>query len=397
MISDTATASLEAIHIENIRKALEGKEAAIQNASYETGLLGLSLFYCYYAGYTGDESYFSRAEDYLTKGLEVLDLPNFKRIYMSDSLDSHLAHIGRFLEFSKKNKFLDLDIYDYLLGLDDTLSGLMKSKISIGDFDLNSGALAAGYYYLSRLDSNPAVAAHLSALVEGIREQALTDEAGDYYWPSPSLFKRVYLGISHGSALIISFLSNVYERNIATNECRDILNKALRFLLKQQRTQVRGLFPLQLGDAVEPKQFAQCYGDIGVGYALYRAASVLHDEALAGTAMMVLEDCLLRKKEDKLTLDASIIYGASGVAAIFEKLHRLSGDQRFMDAAIYWYKQIATYAVHENEFAGYSTRLVNAGELWDISFGWGITGIGISLMRYVKKELPPIDSLMMIA
>jgi lantibiotic modifying enzyme len=397
MTSDTAKASLEAIHVENIRKALEGKENVIQNASYETGLLGLSLFYAYYAGYTGDDSYYARAEDYLMKGLEVLDLPNFKRIYMSDSLDSHLAHIGRYLAFSKKHEFLDLDIYDYLLGLDDTLSGLMKSKISIGDFDLNSGALAAGYYYLSRLDSNPAVMVHLATLVEGIREQALMDEEGDYYWTSPSLFKRVYLGISHGSALIISFLSNVYEKNIATDACKDILNKALRFLLKQQRKQVRGLFPLQMGDAVEPKQFCQCYGDIGVGYALYRAAAVLQDETLAGTAMMVLEDCLLRKKEDRLTLDASIVYGASGIAAIFEKLHRLSGDQRFMDAGTYWYKQITAYAIHENEFAGYRTRLLNAVPLWDVSFGWGITGIGISLMRYIKKELPPIDALMMIA
>lgn len=391
-MSDTTTIPV----VDNITAALNGKEEFIYNASYEIGLLGLSLYYCYLARYTGDETYYNQAEDYLVKGLGALDLPNFKRLYASDSLDSHLAHIGRFLEFSKRHNFLELDTSEYLKDLDKTLSGLMESKISIGDFDINSGAMAAGYYYLSRLPENPAVSEQLALLVRGIKEQAQTDEQGDYYWTSPSLFQRVYLGISHGSCLIISFLVNVYEQGIEQENCREILQKTVNFLLKQKwDSPYKGLFPNFVGDPIEPKQFSLCYGDLGVGYALYRAAGILDN--LNDVVNEILDDCLLRKETDKLTLDASIIYGASGLAATWAKLYRLSGDERFREAADYWYQQIAVFAVHDNEFAGFKSRLLDAGPVWNVSFGWGIIGIGISQMIYEKPELPPLDALTLVA
>ncbi|GAA3956272.1 hypothetical protein GO495_27510 [Chitinophaga oryziterrae] len=397
-MSDVTIASTIETQISNITAALEDKEEFIHSASYEIGLLGLSLYYCYYAKYTGDERYYGKAEEYLVKGLSALDLPNFKRLYASDSLDSHLAHIGRFLEFSKLQNFLDMDTQEYLQDLDKTLSGLMQSKISIGDFDINSGAMAAGFYYLSRLKNEPSVSEQLSILVHGIKEQAIKDEDGDYYWSSPSLFQRVYLGISHGSCLVISFLANACEQNIEQEACKEILRKAVNFVLKQRwYNNSKGLFPNFIGDPIEPKQFSLCYGDLGVGYALFRAAGVLDDEALSAAVTEILDDCLLRSGKDKLTLDASIIYGAAGLAATYEKLYRLSGDSRFDEAADYWYEQIPAYAVHENEFAGYKTRLLDVGPVWNVSFGWGIIGIGISLMIYKDRSLPPIDALILCA
>lgn len=397
-MSDVTIASTIETQISNITAALEDKEEFIHSASYEIGLLGLSLYYCYYAKYTGDESYYGKAEEYLVKGLSALDLPNFKRLYASDSLDSHLAHIGRFLEFSKRQNFLDMDTQEYLQDLDKTLSGLMQSKISIGDFDINSGAMAAGFYYLSRLKNEPRVSEQLSILVHGIKDQAIKDEDGDYYWSSPSLFQRVYLGISHGSCLVISFLANACEQNIEQDACKEILQKAVNFVLKQRwYNNSKGLFPNFIGDPIEPKQFSLCYGDLGVGYALFRAAGVLDDEALSAAVTEILDDCLQRSSKDKLTLDASIIYGAAGLAATYEKLYRLSGDSRFDEAADYWYEQIPAYAVHENEFAGYKTRLLDVGPVWNVSFGWGIIGIGISLMIYKDRSLPPIDALILCA
>lgn len=397
-MSDVTIASTIETQISNITAALEDKEEFIHSASYEIGLLGLSLYYCYYAKYTGDESYYGKAEEYLVKGLSALDLPNFKRLYASDSLDSHLAHIGRFLEFSKRQNFLDMDTQEYLQDLDKTLSGLMQSKISIGDFDINSGAMAAGFYYLSRLKNEPRVSEQLSILVHGIKDQAIKDEDGDYYWSSPSLFQRVYLGISHGSCLVISFLANACEQNIEQDACKEILQKAVNFVLKQRwYNNSKGLFPNFIGDPIEPKQFSLCYGDLGVGYALFRAAGVLDDEALSAAVTEILDDCLQRSSKDKLTLDASIIYGAAGLAATYEKLYRLSGDSRFDEAADYWYEQIPAYAVHENEFAGYKSRLLDVGPVWNVSFGWGIIGIGISLMIYKDRSLPPIDALILCA
>lgn len=397
MLMFTKETSHIASHIDAIESALHGKDIFLNNSSYETGLLGLALFYFYYSSYKQDETYLALAEEYIEKSISCFDLAKFKRVYATDSIDNHLANIGRFLQFCKKHNFIELDLNEYLADLDRTMSALMASKISIADFDFNSGALASGYYFLNRFKNEPAVRHQLTILVTGIQDKATVDAEGDFYWKSPSLYNRVYFGLSHGSALICSFLCNVIELGVERTKAEFILRKALNFILKHERTQEKGLYPLQLHDKVEPKQFALCYGDIGMGYALLRAGTVLQDEALLQAAARVLDDCLTRRYQDHLTLDAGITYGAAGLAATYEKIHSLTQDHRFKEAAHYWYEQIPCYASHNNDYAGFKSRLLDAGPLWQVAFGWGITGVGISLMRYLRPDLPPLDDLLIIA
>ena len=66
----------------------------LQNASYETGLLGYALYYLYLSKYKNDASFVEVASQYLEKGIASLDLKNFKRAYSTDSLDLHLSHIS---------------------------------------------------------------------------------------------------------------------------------------------------------------------------------------------------------------------------------------------------------------------------------------------------------------
>lgn len=393
----TETTSTITSHINNIARVLPQFEPLLENASYETGLPGMGMFYHYYAKFTGESQYYTLSESYLEKGIGYLDANNFRRIYGTDSFDNHVAHVGRYLEFAGKNNMLNWDTEEFLAGIDQLLPDLMKSKIAIGDFDTNSGAITSGLYFLSRSYTSDIARRQLALLVHGIREKALQDADGDYYWTSPSLYNRKYLGISHGSAMLISFLCNVYDQHIERDACLDILRKAVNGIVKRRRTQAKGIFPLQIDDDIEPKQFCMCYGDLGTSYALFRASAILGDPILTKIATEALDDCLLRKKEDNLTLDASIIYGASGLAATFEKIHRLSGDERFREAAAYWYQQIPAYCIHDNGYAGYKTRLVDEKPRWNVSFGWGIIGIGIALMHYADAQLPAIDPLLMIA
>ena len=81
------------------------------------------------------------------------------------------------------------------------------------------------------------------------------------------------------------------------------------------------------------RQFSQCYGDLGPGYALLKANRVMNVPAWDAVCREVLDNCLMRRKEDNLTWDASIVYGASGLAAFFEKIYNLTGDIRYKQAA----------------------------------------------------------------
>src|ERR1044071_6692551 len=119
--------------IENITKSIEqfSDHSDLQNASYETGLLGYSLYYLYLSKYKNDPSYMEQAGNFLEKGMAALDLKNFKRVYGTDSLDLHLSHIGRFAIFCLKHQLLDMNSNEYLNQLDNILFDLMKSKITI--------------------------------------------------------------------------------------------------------------------------------------------------------------------------------------------------------------------------------------------------------------------------
>ncbi|SHM82634.1 Lanthionine synthetase C-like protein [Chryseobacterium carnipullorum] len=386
--------------IDKITESLDkySDEEVLKNVSYETGLLGYSLYYLYLSKYTGDQKYTTTAEEYFNKGLASFNPKTFQRVHGTDSLDAHLAHIGRYLIFCENNGLLSVSSEEYLLNLDQILFGLMKSKINIKDFDSGTGALAAGYYYLARLKSGSDVQEQLIFLINSIDEAAFQDDTGDYYWKCPSLYDRIYLGISHGSSLIISFLTSVCEAGLEIQLCEKIIRKATAFLIKQYReSDYKGLFPNMIGDAIEPMQFALCYGDLGIGYALLRASQLLKDSDTADFANVILNDCLLRTKEDNLTLDAGIFYGASGLAITFDKLGTLSGDIRYIQRADYWNQQILTYATHSNDFAGFKSRLLEDNILWQVSFGWGILGIGMTLMYFDDASLPSFADLTFIA
>jgi hypothetical protein len=370
----------------------------LQNASYETGVLVYSIYYLSLSKYKSDPSWIELASQYCERGIGALDLKNFTRAYGTDSLDLHLAHIGRFLMFCERHKLMEVDAADYLNRLDDILFDLMKSKITVKDFDSGSGAMASVFYFLDRHKSGVAQEEKLTYLVNSVDNFALKDDDGNYYWKCPSLHNRVYLGISHGNALMMSVLSNIHELGICPELCSTVIEKASNFLVKQyRRTPYKGLFPTKIGDDVEPMQFALCYGDVGTGYALYRAAKVLNSQKIGTLAEMVLDDCLLRTKEDNLTLDAGIYYGASGLGIAFDKLATVTGDDRFVERANYWYSQIPEYSIYDDQFAGFRSRLSNDSIIWNVSEGWGIIGIGISLMCHEKRDLPSLAELTFIA
>jgi lantibiotic modifying enzyme len=390
--------------IMQIKEVLTNAEAFLgTNSTYEVGVLGLSLFYSYYALFTGDNKYFTMAEKYLEQGLRFSYLGSFKRVYRSDSIDSHISNVGRFLEFSKKNHLLDIDTNSYLKSLDEMAFRLMQSKISISDFDYNSGAFAGGHYFLSRLQSNKDAAEVFPVLLRGLEERALKDAQGDYYWISPSLFDHAYLGLSHGSAMVISLLSTLYNKGIEQDNCERIIRKTCNFLLKQKRDVEYGLFPLYLDDAYGVKPFCPCYGDIGIAYALAKAkaAGILKDAEVEHTISTIIDISVGRTyvpDASPYPSDGALTYGASGLAALLENLSTFYQDERLKAASYYWYGEIAGYARHDNQFAGYKCMFsASNDEIWNMSFGWGVIGIGMSLMRYLNPELPAFADLLMTA
>jgi len=395
--NDTKRQRVE-LEIFRIKEAIDLKCDVVGDPTFETGILGLALFYIFYSAFTDNKKYLDKAEGLILKAFRNLNAETFKRTYNTDTIDNQLGHFGRFIEFTKQNNLIGFEVDEYLLNLDSILFDLMKSKANLGNFDYQSGALAAGFYFMSRVNEVDDIREKLSYLLFKIEEKSISDSNGGVYWTLPTLYDRVYLGISHGSALMMSFICNALDRQIEVNTCSEILSKASKFLLKQESDFGKGLFPHYLNaNELGPKQFSLCYGDLGIGYALLRTGRLLGDRNIEEIANRVLFDCLNRKKEDNLTLDASIIYGAAGIATTFEKIFRYKNEDQYLKASNYWYEKIPEYPTYSNEYAGYKSRVGDENNFGNLGFSWGIAGIGVALMRSLNRELPDISSLMLIA
>lgn len=384
--------------IERIKESIDFHCDHIEDPSFETGILGLSLFYTYYSVYREDKKYLNKAEGLISKVFSNLNIETFRRSYRTDSIDNHLSHFGRFIEFYRQNKLIEFEADEFLKDLDSSLFKLMKSKADIGNFDYQGGALASGFYFMSRTNGAEDISYTLSYLLNKIEEKAVPDFKGGIYWTLPILNNRVYLGISHGSALIMSFICNILEQGIEIQMCTEILSKASRFLLRQESNFGKGLFPNYLNDPEKgPKQFSLCYGDIGVGYALLRVGLLLKNKDIEQIATRILRDCLNRRKEDNLTFDASITYGAAGLAITFEKIFKYTNDEQFLKVANYWYEKIPEYPTYSNQYAGYKSKVSGKDSFGNLGFSWGVAGIGVALIRSLNRELPDISPLMLIA
>src|SRR5688572_1369218 len=165
--------------IEKIGNAIWLNQHMFSNVTFESGFLGPSLFYSYLWLYTGNTNYLTRSELFLEKGLSLLNRNMFTRCYKTDSIDNHIAQVGRFLEFVKTHEIMNVDADDIIGSFDLVLLDLMNSKIKVGDFDIQSGALAAGYYYLSRSTNKGHVAEYLSILIRGLDASAVVDGSGN--------------------------------------------------------------------------------------------------------------------------------------------------------------------------------------------------------------------------
>ena len=356
------------------------------------GKSGIALFYCYYATFKNDNAYLSVADDILAECFENISSKN----YTGHNYFRELAEFGIFLEFAQKNQWIESEIEPFLSSIDVHLYGYMQKKLAQNNLDVYAGALLSGEYFLNRNSSSEIAQKALKELVYSIDKIKDINEQGDYYWKSP-IFNddRVYTGITHGSAMIINFLCKVSERNIEEKLCHKLIVGAVNFLKQHQgNDDSKALFPNMIGEKSGDIQLSFCYGDLGTSYSLWKAAKLLNDKDSESEIIQILHRLgQLDSAKFGQILDAEITYGAAGVATIFDKIARLNNDILFESYANHWYQKIPQFATYQNEMLGYRAIFNQYSPATNIGFGEGIAGIGIGLMRYLNKKMPPIYEL----
>ncbi|MFA8433388.1 MAG: lanthionine synthetase C family protein [Marinifilaceae bacterium] len=376
------------------------KEAYEREQGLMGGKLGVTLFFLYYAKMTNRQKPYDFGLELISK---VFDDINNGFNYHTHA--GGLAGIGTILTLLTEADLLDADLNEILNGLDEYLYTLMISEIQNGNYDFLHGAVGLGFYFLKRKTKESKK--YLNEFIKELNKIAIKDEEG-IRWLSVLDHKKQTKGfnisLSHGLASIIVFLSKIYSEGVAKEKVSELLNGSVKYLLNQQQdvSKYKSNFP-SLVSKDEPTTYSRlawCYGDLGIGTALYVAGLNTNNEAWKVKAIQVVLHST-KRREEKVTgvVDAGICHGAAGNAHIYNRMYNYTGRDEFKEAAIYWFEQTLQMAKYDDGLAGYKVwKTPEHGGLQNVyGFLEGIAGIGLALISAASNIDPKWDECLFLS
>ncbi len=395
---------------DNIRKKLseianifEGQNYIINSNGLMGGKTGIALFLLYYSRLTNNKKYSEIAFDLIFDAFNSIN-NGFKLHTFANGI----AGIGWTVEHLIQNNFLEKDTSNVLDNIDNFMYRTMMTDIKNGNYDFLHGAIGNGTYFLNRLNKDESKKC-LGKLVEELGNISETEEDGSIKWESELDIKsgvRGYnISLSHGIASIITFLSKLYDENICKEHILMLLNGSVKYLLKQEieKREHESMFPsyaLESNSDNTSSRLGWCYGDLGIGTALWQVAQSTQKKVLENKALEILLYSTTRKDLDKnRVFDAGLCHGTAGIAQIYNRMHYVTGISEFKNAKTYWFNETLKKAMYKNGYAGYKAwRSADHGGLTkDPSLLEGIAGIGLAMISAVSDIEPKWDRCLLLS
>lgn len=375
------------------------QNGGIKSFGLYTGEFGVLLFLFYYSNYTKSKKYALLTEKYAKKLLEQLMEREVGYTFCSGfSGELYL------FEYLRENYIIDFDINDTQTILDGYLIHRMRQNIQCKYFDFMHGALGIGLYLLKR----PSRTGSIWELINFLYNTAEKNVANNVFkWKSiinPDNGLVGYnLSMSHGVSSIIIFLSRVIKSGISNKKIQEMLSGAVNFVLSQQRDlfQYGSYFPnyvlINPTETTSKSRLAWCYGDLGIGIALWQAGKVMEESKWEEKGFEILFQSTHRRdlKENHVK-DAGICHGSVGIAMIYRRLFLETHCVEFRDATQYWLNQTLNLSYFNEGLAGYKTFEHNDW-ICNYSLLTGISGIGLAFISYLNEDQQKWDEMFLLS
>ncbi len=372
-------------------------ENKIENNINKIGLLGgnLGSLLCNY--YIKEES-----EEYITKQLEIcLDIIPDKQTALS--FCNGLAGVSWLFNFFNKKDIIDVDMDNMFGKTDEYLHKYMIQQVKTGNFDFLHGAVGIGIYFIDRL-ANKKIEGYIFDLIDGLFAISIQEKDGSFKIISvvnhETGEKGYNLSLSHGFSSIIVFLSKAIDQNINIEKSNVLLNGSVKYLLKNKLSTTNNfhsVFPSVIADGIplNSSRLAWCYGDLGIGIALYQAGVITKKIEWEEFALDVLYKCTKRRNlKQNSVVDAGLCHGTAGIGQIFHRMYRNTDDAVFKDAAQYWFDKTRKFEKSEQGYKAWQGKLgwVNETNLLE-----GATGIKLALHCWENNIDPDWDSCLLLS
>ena len=374
----------------------------IDDVSLYSGRSGLCLFLFYYSLYKKKHiSLYDKINFIIEHVVESVNLQHSITVY---------SEIGWLILHLNKNNNLNIDADELFQFLDSDLYPFLEKLMLNNKYDCLNGSISIGLYYYQRyINGCDKCKIYIESLVDLLYKNSIISN-GLIKWESEIDFdthkRGINLGIAHGVPGIILFLIKVHNVKIKLEETKSLIIGAFKYMLSMKRD--LKYFKSQFGGTYvsdeaydNETRLGWCYGDISVGFALYKAT--LEIEELYPYQNQIIDILLHTTKRMQITqhTDACICHGTAGIAHIYNKLYQYTDIIQFRDLSLFWYEKTIEIAKNDNGFAGYKTTIFDVDSgieyMYNLSFLLGISGIGLSLISAVSSIEPSWDECLLLS
>jgi lantibiotic modifying enzyme len=325
----------------------------------------------------------------------ILDIIEGSTTDVSPTYSDGLAGIGCVIHFLHEHQIIDIDPVSFYEDIDFYLNVALESMLRDKNFDPLHGAIGIAMYFMLRKKYEP-----VKKIVQALYAAAERDN-GEIKWSfiyEDSGQKVVDMGLSHGIAGIIFFLTKCYQCDMLPEMAQELINGAMIYCDHHlQDVAAIGSYyrDFIIYDDVYTPIFSRvgwCYGDAGILYSLYHAAKAIGNSELQLKFEGMLEHTASRRGYDATFInDAGFCHGSTGASIIFRALYAQTGNECFRKAFEYW-KDYTITAVMKDLVADQPFELLSRSyEINDIhkkGLFTGIAGIGILLASCSQPLLP---------
>jgi hypothetical protein len=294
------------------------------------------------------------------------------------------------------------------------LKKLEKTNFS-GEYDLISGLVGFGTYFLERLP-RPSARQGVTTIFDLIESLAKPMTVGVAWHSGPELLPDwqreqcpngyFNLGVAHGIPGILHFLSEAWAAGIVDRgRAYKLLDGAVSWLITQQRpagslSQFSSW--ITPGEESTDSRMAWCYGDLGILSVLWQVSDRTGRRDWQAFAGELLNHCLAWPMDRSGIADAPLCHGAAGVAHIFNRIYQTGGDRRCLDAALAWYERTLAFRQPGSGVAGFSslTRPDPLGApVLEASpaFLDGAVGVALAFLAALTSVEPNWDRMLLIS
>lgn len=277
--------------------------------------------------------------------------------------------------------------------LDDALAA---AAARLDAYDLVGGLVGIG---IASSRAAPTVLARLEALA--------TDDDDALFWHTPAHLLPDWqratcpggytnLGLAHGMPGIVGLGARWIAAGFEAARARRLVEGAVTWMLRTFPPREGGRFPAWHAPGTERtgSRLAWCYGDPGAAVTLLAAARATGRADWEAEAVDLGRRMARRPFDTSGVVDTGFCHGAAGVAHLFHRMYRATGDAVLGEAARVWIERLLAMRLAGEPYAGFPAWLGPAGDQrWapDATLIGGAGGVALVLLAAISDEEPAWD------